>query len=45
VDVAVEGLTQLMEPLMMVGIGGVVGGILIAMYLPIFSLADTIKGE
>jgi len=44
VDVAVEGLTQLMEPIMMVGIGGIVGGILIAMYLPIFSLADTIKG-
>lgn len=43
VDVAVEGLTQLMEPIMMVFIGGVVGGILIAMYLPIFSLADTVK--
>jgi type IV pilus assembly protein PilC len=45
VEVAVEGLTQLLEPLMMVVIGGVVGGMLIAMYLPIFSLADTIKGK
>jgi len=44
VDVAVEGLTQLMEPMMMVFIGGVVGGILIAMYLPIFNLADAVQG-
>jgi len=45
VDVAVESLTQLMEPMMMVVIGGVVGGMMIAMYMPIFSLADTIKGQ
>ena len=42
VDVAVDGLTQLIEPMMMVVLGGMVGGLLIAMYLPIFSLADTI---
>ena len=39
VDVAVAGLTSLMEPIMMVGIGGMVGVILIAMYLPIFDIA------
>ncbi len=43
VDAAVEALTSLMEPLMMVFLGGSIGAILIAMYLPIFSIADTIK--
>lgn len=42
VDVAVDALTQLLEPLMMVFIGGIVGGMLIAMYLPIFTLADNV---
>jgi type IV pilus assembly protein PilC len=45
VDVAVGSLTSLIEPAMMVGIGGTVGVVLIAMYLPIFSLAGKIKGE
>ena len=44
VDLAVETMTALMEPLMMVLIGGIVGGLLIAMYLPIFTVADTIRG-
>lgn len=44
VDVAVENLTSLMEPLMMVFLGGIVGGMLIAMYLPIFTMAGNIKG-
>jgi type IV pilus assembly protein PilC len=39
VDQAVENLTAAIEPLMIVGLGGVIGGIIIAMYLPIFSLA------
>ncbi len=43
VDVAVDALTSLLEPLMMVFIGGMVGGLLIAMYLPIFSLAGSIS--
>jgi type IV pilus assembly protein PilC len=43
VDVAVAGLTSLIEPILMVFLGGVVGGFLIAMYLPIFSLAGAIK--
>ena len=44
VDVAVAALTSLIEPAMMVGIGGTVGVVLIAMYLPIFSIAGKIKG-
>jgi type IV pilus assembly protein PilC len=39
VDVAVAALTSMLEPIMMVGIGGIVGFILISMYLPIFGLA------
>ncbi|MAG29825.1 MAG: pilus assembly protein PilC [Deltaproteobacteria bacterium] len=42
VDSAVAGLTAMLEPLMMVFMGGSIGTILIAMYLPIFTIADTI---
>ncbi|MDB4944846.1 MAG: Type fimbrial assembly protein PilC [Labilithrix sp.] len=45
VDVAVAALTSLIEPVMMVGIGGTVGVVLIAMYLPIFSIAGKIKAD
>lgn len=45
VDVAVSALTSLIEPALMVGIGGTVGVVLIAMYLPIFSIAGKIKAE
>jgi len=45
VDVAVAALTSLIEPALMVGIGGTVGVVLIAMYLPIFGLADKIKAN
>lgn len=45
VDVAVASLTSLIEPVMMVGIGGTVGVVLIAMYLPIFSIAGKIKAD
>ena len=38
VDAAVAGLLQLLEPVMIAFLGVVVGGIVIAMYLPIFSL-------
>ena len=38
VDSAVNALTAMIEPVMMVFLGGVVGGFLIAMYLPIFDL-------
>lgn len=45
VDVAVAALTSLIEPLMMVTIGSTVGVVLIAMYLPIFSIAGKIKSD
>ena len=43
VDAKVKALTSLIEPLMIVFVGGVVGFIVISMYLPIFSLYDKIK--
>jgi type IV pilus assembly protein PilC len=43
VDAAVAGLTSLLEPIMMVFLGGTIGTILIAMYLPIFKIADAVK--
>jgi type IV pilus assembly protein PilC len=42
IDVAVDNMTALLEPVMMVFLGGVVGGMIIAMYLPIFKLASVI---
>ncbi|MBW2549838.1 MAG: type II secretion system F family protein [Deltaproteobacteria bacterium] len=45
VDIAVAALTSLLEPLMMVFIGGIVGVILISMYLPIFSIAGKVNAE
>ena len=43
VDAKVKALTALIEPLMIVFVGGMVGFIVIAMYLPIFSLYDKIR--
>jgi len=45
VDVAVAALTSLLEPILMVIIGSMVGTVLIAMYLPIFDLAGKIKAD
>jgi type IV pilus assembly protein PilC len=42
VDTAVAGLTSMLEPIMIVFLGGVVGTIVIAMYLPIFNMANAI---
>jgi type IV pilus assembly protein PilC len=42
VDTAVEALTALLEPMMMVFLGVVIGFIVIAMYLPIFKMASAI---
>ncbi|MCD6419003.1 type II secretion system F family protein [bacterium] len=44
VDAAVETLTAMIEPLMTVVMGVVVGGLLIAMYLPMFDIIGKIKG-
>ncbi len=45
VDVAVSALTSLLEPILMVVVGAVVGVVLVSMYLPIFSLAGNIKAD
>ena len=42
VDTAVDALTSLLEPLLMVGLGGTIGCLLVAMYLPIFKIADNV---
>jgi type IV pilus assembly protein PilC len=44
VDAAVAGMLTLLEPLMIAFLGGVVGGIVIAMYLPIFGLISQLTG-
>lgn len=44
-DVAVSSMTSMLEPIMMVGIGGMVGVVLVSMYLPIFELAGNVKAE
>jgi type IV pilus assembly protein PilC len=43
VDSAVGSLTAMIEPILMVFLGAVVGGFLIAMYLPIFAIAGAVK--
>ncbi|MBF0633039.1 MAG: type II secretion system F family protein [Nitrospinae bacterium] len=42
VDTAVEGLTSMLEPMLMVFLGVVVGFVVIAMYMPIFKMGDTV---
>ena len=43
VDQAVENMTAMIEPLMMVFLGGMIGGLVVAMYLPIFNMAGAVK--
>lgn len=45
VDVAVSALTSMLEPLMIVFLGVVVGGLVISMYLPIFKIAGVVSGQ
>lgn len=45
VDTAVAGLTQMLEPFILVFLGVIVGGILIAMYMPMFKMTTIIKGK
>lgn len=42
VDQAVENLTAMIEPFMMVFLGGMIGGLVVAMYLPIFKMASVV---
>lgn len=44
VDAAVDALTALLEPMLMVGLGSILGGLIISMYLPIFKLAGAAGG-
>ena len=43
-DTAVEALTAAIEPIMIVVMGAVVGGMLVAMYLPMFKLVTVVAG-
>jgi len=42
VDTMLEGLTSLLEPLLMVFIGSIIGGIVICMFLPIFKMSELV---
>ncbi len=44
VDDAVAALSSMMEPLIMVVLGVLIGGMVIAMYLPIFKLGSVVGG-
>ena len=44
VDAAVAALTSMLEPLLMLFLGGSIGGLVIAMYLPIFEMASAMGG-
>jgi len=45
VDVAVAGLTALLEPLLVIFLGVIIGGVVIAMYLPIFKLISVVGSK
>ena len=42
VDTAVEGLSSLMEPVIMVVLGVLIGGMVVALYLPIFKMGQIV---
>ncbi len=44
VDDAVDGLAKLIEPLLIVMLGGIIGTVVVALYLPIFTITQQIKG-
>ena len=44
VDQAVSTLSSLIEPIMIVVMGGIAGGVIFALYLPIFNLGQAMKG-
>ena len=43
VDASIQALTSIIEPMMMVGVGVMVGIIIISMYLPMFKLLSLVK--
>jgi type IV pilus assembly protein PilC len=44
VDATINALTSMMEPVLMIILGGLVGGLVISMYLPIFKIGEAITG-
>jgi type IV pilus assembly protein PilC len=44
VDDAVDALSSLMEPMIMVVLGTLIGGLVVALYLPIFKLGEVVSG-
>ncbi len=45
IEAILDALTSLIEPLLIVVLGVIVGGIVIAMFLPIFKLSDVVSGS
>ncbi|MCQ2101601.1 MAG: type II secretion system F family protein [Fibrobacter sp.] len=45
VDAAVDAVVGMMEPLIIVFLGGAVGGLLIAMYMPMFGMGDAVGNQ
>ncbi len=43
VNAAVKSLTSIIEPIMMLGVGAIVGVVVISMYLPIFDMMNIVK--
>jgi type IV pilus assembly protein PilC len=45
IEATLDALTSLIEPLLIVFLGVIVGGIVICMFLPIFKLSDLVSGQ
>jgi type IV pilus assembly protein PilC len=45
VDAAVDGLTSLMEPIMVIGLGGIIGFIVVALFLPLVKMMDALAAS
>ena len=43
VDVAVQGLTRLIEPLLVVFLGGIIGTIVLALFLPLVKMIESVS--
>ncbi len=43
VNAAVKSLTSILEPILMLGVGAIVGTVVISMYLPIFNMMNIVK--
>lgn len=43
VENAVEALTSVLEPILVIGVGGIVGSVVVGMYLPIFTIINQLK--